>query len=115
MKKIKISTREIDKSMCIQLGYGSAQYLLSRLTPFAYSAGVYGWNCDFYQFGRYIISTGYRPVGDIKPNYEVVRKYDVAIRKIINAPYNGFTARKATYRANKIEKLFNEFIKEVTA
>lgn len=41
-------------------GYCSAWYLLLNKSAFAYSAGVYGWQCDYYDLGDgVILATGY--------------------------------------------------------
>ena len=56
------------------VGYCGAWHLLRGTEPFAYNAGVYGWNCDYYHLGDVIICTGYRPHGrschDITDKYE---------------------------------------------
>lgn len=56
------------------VGYCGAQALLSGTSPFAYNAGVYGWNCDYYNFGGVIICTGYRPHG--RDTRTVTGKYE---------------------------------------
>ena len=43
----------------IGIGYCDAQYLLQDEKPIAYSAGVYGWQCDYYDVDGVLISTGY--------------------------------------------------------
>ena len=47
----------------LSIGYCAAQALLRYETPFAYSSGVYGWNCDYYDIDGVCISTGCRPIG----------------------------------------------------
>lgn len=47
----------------LRIGYCDAQALLRYETPFAYSSGVYGWNCDYYDIDGVCISTGCRPIG----------------------------------------------------
>lgn len=41
-------------------GYGDLQYLLQNHEPFAYTAGIYGWNFDVYNVYGVTICTGYR-------------------------------------------------------
>jgi hypothetical protein len=47
----------------IKIGYCDAQNLLQYKSAFAYSHGVYGWACDYYQINNVCISTGYNPIG----------------------------------------------------
>lgn len=47
-------------SRILSIGYCDAQALLRYETPFAYSSGVYGWNCDYYDIDGVCIATGYR-------------------------------------------------------
>lgn len=61
------------------VGYCVLQNLLRYEQPIAYSAGVNGWACDYYELsnenGTICVSTGYAPVGrDI--NYDLCREYD---------------------------------------
>ena len=59
----------------MSIGYCDAQYLLDCKNPFAYSAGVYGWSCDYYQIGGVCISTGYSPIGT-SVNYSLLRELE---------------------------------------
>ena len=63
--KCRVTAREVRNNYrnIVSIGYCQAQYLLRYETPFAYSAGVYGWNCDYYDIDGMCISTGYRPIG----------------------------------------------------
>ena len=81
--KCKVTMREVRKNYrtIIAIGYCEAQYLLQYETPFAYSAGVYGWDCDYYDIDGVCISIGYRPIG--KPiDYEKLREAEAAAREI---------------------------------
>lgn len=62
----------------ISVGYCGLQCLLSYESPIAYSAGVYGWNFDVYQFGGVAIATGYRgmPSQHSKADYQLIREYE---------------------------------------
>lgn len=66
----------------IKIGYCDLQFLLKYESPIAYTAGVYGWNADIYDFGGVAIVTGYRPFGNIYPDWEIVQKYKEEARKI---------------------------------
>jgi hypothetical protein len=63
--KTKTTKKEVRNGFktVVSIGYCGAQYLLYYKNPFAYSAGIYGWSCDYYQFGNKCISTGYNPIG----------------------------------------------------
>ena len=65
-------------------GYCDLQYLFGNLDPFAYSAGVYGWACDYYDLGGgVILSTGYSPIGE-RVDYKTLREYEKKAEKIAN-------------------------------
>ena len=68
----------------ISIGYCSAQNLLAYEDPIAYSAGVYGWACDYYDIDGVLISTGYNPIGEknTRRDYETVRRYDKEAERI---------------------------------
>ena len=59
----------------ISIGYCDAQYLLYFKDPFAYSAGINGWACDYYQIKNTCISTGYSPIGEKVP-YELLNELE---------------------------------------
>lgn len=92
----------------IKVGYCDLQHLLYYQKPVAYTCGVYGWNADIYDIGcGTALCTGYKPFGDIRPNYELVREYDKKARKII---------QKTKFDDNpkeKVDELLNEFIEKV--
>ena len=67
----------------ISIGYCDAQYLLWFKNPFAYSAGVYGWACDYYQINNVCISTGYSPIGERVP-YELLNELEHKAAEIIH-------------------------------
>lgn len=68
----------------LSVGYCEAQYLLYYKNPFAYSAGVYGWACDYYEFGNTCISTGYSPIGE-KVEYNLLQELEKQARDIVNS------------------------------
>ena len=93
----------------IGIGYGDVQNLLYFRNPVAYSAGIYGWACDYYSFGGTVISTGYSPIAtrNATVSYERVRCYDdkaAAIVKQYDMPYE---QRKA-----EVEELLQAFVAE---
>lgn len=68
------------QSKVFSVGYCGAQHLLQGASPFAYNSGVYGWNCDYYNFNGVIICTGYRPHG--RNGNEITRTYEQLARAI---------------------------------
>lgn len=90
----------------ISISYCAAYYLLAYQSPFAYNAGVYGWNCDYYNIDGTVISTGYRPHGK-NVNYDIVNKWN----KKAQAVYD--TVRDYNDRREIINGYLNEFIKEL--
>ena len=67
--------REIYGSYILSVGYCDAQFLLRGIDPFAYNAGVYGWNCDYYYTDGICICTGYRPHGR-SVDWKTLREYE---------------------------------------
>jgi hypothetical protein len=104
--KARVTAKQVRASYLniIQIGYCDAYYLLGR-NPHYYTAGVYGWNADVYHIDQSMaIVTGYRPFGNIRPPYELVRKYE--------------QEAAACYKAGEVEevsKLLNAFVKECKA
>lgn len=96
-------------SKIIKVGYCSLQYLLQYEEPIAYTCGPCGWKADIYNIDGTIIVTGYQPFGNITGNYDLYQKYEKKAQKIL---YNNNFSYKA--KKNRLNKLINQFIKEVT-
>ena len=108
--KFKTTDKEIRRNYntIIRLGYCSIQSLLNYKTPIAYTCGVYGWKADFYEISpTVIISTGYSPIGNISPNYDVVNSYEKQAQTILYG--------KMEYEDKKtaLDKLLREFVAEI--
>lgn len=78
--KLKTTRKQMQEyHRIVSIGYCEAQFLLKGHTPFAYSAGVCGWNADYYDIDGVLIATGYRSMPsskNVKCDYELVRKFD---------------------------------------
>lgn len=74
--------RTVYSNSVFSVGYCGAWHLLSGTIPFAYNAGIYGWNCDYYNFGGVIICTGYRPHG--RSCHDITDKYEKLATDIYN-------------------------------
>ena len=90
--------------------YCALQHLLKYENEIAYTTRSEGWGADVYQFGSTAIATGYAPFGDIRPSYELNKKYDDAAREIVNSwGAEAFADKKA-----KLKTLIEEYLKEAT-
>ena len=108
--KFKVTRKEMREGygQIISIGYCKAQNLLRNQSPIAYSAGVNGWACDYYDIGGVLISTGYAPIGE-SPDCDIIRKYESQAEKI-SYDYS----LSCEERRRQINNLLNEFIAEVT-
>lgn len=100
--------RALYGSRVFSVGYCGAQHLLICTSPFAYNAGVYGWNCDYYNFNGVIICTGYRPHG--RNGNEITRTYEKLATEIYNnrdLSWDDRNAKIAAVRAEWIAALDN--------
>lgn len=104
--KFKTTQKEIKSNYrtVIKIGYCSAQYLLGYETPVAYTCGTNGWNADVYTFGGVAIVTGYRPFGNVEPDYNLLRAYEEKAEEIQCQDPN---------RQEKITDLLHRFIDDV--
>lgn len=77
LKATKKSIRD-NSYRILSIGYCDAQRLLSNESAFAYSAGLYGWDCDYYDVDGVTVSTGYRPLNSykMKDDYKLVGEYE---------------------------------------
>ena len=89
--KVKITKKAaLESTPCLlSVGYCRIQTLLQHLRPFAYSAGVHGWLCDYFDVADgVVISTGYAPIGLAVP-YELCEEYEKAAQKLFATnPFN---------------------------
>lgn len=109
--KYRTTQRDVKNgySNVIGVGYCNLQNLLSHETETAYTTRREGWAADIYDFGTVAIVTGYAPFGNIRPAYDIQKKYDTAAEKI-RCNYNlSWTEQK-----EQLKKLIAEFIEEVT-
>ena len=109
--KFKTTRNQINQNYnrVICVGYCDAQYLLNGKNPIAYNAGYYGWNYDLYDVKGVAIVTGYRPFGNIRPDYETIKKYEDEARKIAGNSWGNYQKM-----LDQVDQLLNQFIEEVT-
>lgn len=116
MNKIKVTRRVMSENYrIISIGYCNAEYLLQYENPIAYSAGVYGWACDYYNIAvpdvaEVVISTGYSPIAPkrTKTDYKTIEEYNNKARDIIHGSgdFSGDWEAKKT----AVRKLLEEFV-----
>ncbi len=82
MNKLKATRKNVKDNnyRILGAGYCSMQSLLHFKDPLAYSAGVNGWQCDYYDVNNVIISTGYSPLNNknITCDYKTIKVYEDA-------------------------------------
>lgn len=89
--------------------YCGLQNLLNYESPIAYTERREGWAADIYDMGGGVaISTGYAPFGNVRPSYEVVKRYENAAEKV---RYN--YSLKWEEQREQLKTLQREFIAEV--
>lgn len=104
--KLKVTKQQIKNSFIniVSIGYCDIQYLTYYKNPFAYSTGVYGWACDYYDIENVCLSTGYGPIGS-KVDYTLLRKYELKAQKIVN-DYN----LNYKLKEKRVNKLLSDFV-----
>ena len=107
--KIKTTQKEImnnfKKIVCV--GYCNLQHLLNYESPIYYTTRREGWASDIYIFDDIAITTGYAPFGNIRVNYDILRKYDENARKVVES-----WEIKHDEKVEKVNKLLEKFLKE---
>ncbi len=81
-------------------------YLLNRREPFAYNAGLYGWNNDTYYIvdsagNSWALSTGYRNTQGERLPYEIMHEYE--------------TKAKECIESSERDKILRDFLAKVAA
>lgn len=109
--KFKTTQKEIranyNKIICVP--YCGLQTLLSYESPVAYTVRREGWGADIYDIGGgVVIVTGYAPFGNIRPAYDIRRKYEKQAEKI---RYNYDLSYDR--QSDMLKSITKEFVKEV--
>ena len=108
MKKVKVSKKQMKENYRIlSVGYCDLQFLLKHRDPIAYSAGTYGWSCDYYDIKGVVISTGYNPIKskNVNDSYDLIKEYNEKARNIEYTTYEEMIS--------KLNDLLDEFIEKV--
>ena len=117
--KAQVSKKEVrnTNSRIISIGYCDMQFLLRHHDCYMYSAGIYGWSCDYYiinsnntgMFTPYtVISTGYQPLSDsrTKPDMELLRLFEKYASLILDSATIASTADKQSW----LNRLLSAFV-----
>ena len=118
--KAQISKKEVRNanSRIISIGYCDMQFLLRYHDCNLYSAGIYGWSCDYYiinsdntggMFTPYtVISTGYQPLSNSKttPDTKLLRLFEKYASLVLDSATVASTAVKQSW----LNKLLSAFV-----
>ena len=104
--KLSTTKRQIRKNThpqnLLSVGYCDMQYLLRFENAFAYSKGVNGWACDYYEIEynnqSYVISTGYSPIGN-RVDYDLVKNYEKLASDYTHTKYTNYEERKKAHKS----------------
>ena len=110
--KFRATQKEIKANFntIICIPYCGLQTLLNYESPIAYTERREGWAADIYDMGGGVaIVTGYAPFGNIRPSYELRKRYETDAEKI---RYNYSIAWEE--QRNALRELQRAFIEEVT-
>lgn len=117
--KAQISKKEArnTNARIISIGYCDMQFLLRHHDCNIYSAGIYGWSCDYYiinsdntgMFTPYtVISTGYRPLSNSRttPDTELLRLFEKYASFVLSSETEASTAVKQSW----LNRLLSAFV-----
>lgn len=117
--KAQISKKEVrnTNSRIISIGYCDMQFLLRHHDCNMYSAGIYGWSCDYYiinsdntgMFTPYtVISTGYQPLSNsrTKPDTELLRLFEKCASLVLDSA----TEASTTVKQSWLNRLLSAFV-----
>lgn len=110
--KFKATQKEIKANFntIMYVPYCELANLLSYESPVAYTVRREGWAADIYDMGGGVaIVTGYAPFGNVRPSYELRKRYETQAKKI---RYNYSLSWKE--QREQLEQLTRAFIEEVT-
>ena len=93
----------------LRIGYCNAQNLLWYEEPFAYSAGRYGWCCDYYDIHGVLMSTGYAPIESkgMRSDYKRIQEYECRAERL------RYEIEDFTVRRQKTRELLEDMLDEL--
>ena len=102
--KRRVTMKSMRTANTYAVPYCVIQRLLKFQEPFAYSAGVYGWNCDYYKINDVVICTGYRPVGK-QVKYDLCKKWEGEAKNVSSLPW--------AEQEEATQQLLMQFVEEI--
>lgn len=104
--KIRVTKKQVMSGYTnvIKVGYCNLQTMLTYVPERYYTCGNDGWHADIYEITpSTVIVTGYQPFGNIKPSYDLCKKYEDKAREILYE----------NHEPTKLNLLIEQFVKEV--
>ena len=76
---VKINTQELKETspIILKVSYCGLKNLLDWFAPIGYTYSNCGKTSDIYLFDNIVLSTGYRPIGNININRIILNKYNI--------------------------------------
>ena len=118
--KAKVSKKEVRNTnyRIISIGYCDMQFLLRHHDCYMYSAGTYGWSCDYYIINsdntglvtpNTVISTGYQPLNnrETKPDRYLLRLFEKYASLVLDSATEASTAVKQSW----LNRLLSAFVR----
>lgn len=119
---MQTTRREVERrnSICIEVGYCDLCETLRECADRkdAYTAGVYGWNADIFEFSSFAIVTGYRPFGKKILSHKFCKRWERKAKAHydkVNAPNERGQFRSSVARARMRLTFRSHFSKAVEA
>jgi len=106
--KLRATKKEMRQHVSFAFGYCRIQALTRYKDAFAYSSGIYGWACDYYNIDGVIICTGYDPIG------KIIESDNLTLIKYVKKA-EAIGKKHIDYKtaSSKINELLTQFIKEL--
>ena len=108
--KLRATKKDFRNRDVISIPYCNLQYTLNFHSPIAYSAGSYGWSCDYYHIGDSVyISTGYSPIGKSLDSH-FIKKIEDKARDIVldNSKSYVWQKRALNHLLKKVVRKYRE-------
>ena len=118
--KAQISKKEVRNSnyRIISIGYCDMQFLLRYHDYNLYSAGIYGWSCDYYIINsdntglvtpNVVISTGFQPLNnrETKPDRYLLRLFEKYASLVLDSATEASTEVKQSW----LNRLLSAFVR----
>ena len=117
--KVQVAKKEVRDTnyRIISIGYCDMQFLLRHHECNMYSAGIYGWSCDYYIINsnntgvftpNTVISTGYRPLNnrETSPDTGLLRLFEKYASVVLDSATEASTAVKHAW----LNRLISAFV-----